>query len=175
MHQLRTTQRSAVAVIAGKPLAREIQTDRVFCAVRIHRLGVTQGMDVTAILETPVLWENLDGVLFMCCMKTQSRAVAVTRGKSMSQGIYSVLPPVYPFIYPSHPLSRRIIMVAVKRYYKRYSHWKQLLFFSKIMHTLPKNMKLERCSEKPQSVPAPSLRGKSAARVKLNLETLLRY
>jgi hypothetical protein len=80
----------------------------------MHRLGMTQGRAVTVIPETPVPRVNLDGVFFLSCMKAQSRAVAATRGKSMSRGIYSVLPPIYPFFYPSHALSRKITMVAEK-------------------------------------------------------------
>jgi len=48
---------------------------------------MTQGTAVTVIPEIPLPRENLDGVCFLCCMKTQTRAVAVTRGKSMSRGI----------------------------------------------------------------------------------------
>jgi hypothetical protein len=140
---------------------------------------MTKGKAVTLIPETPIPRENLDGLCFLCCIKTQSRTVAVTRGKSMSRGIYSVLPPIYPFC-PSNTVSRKIIMVAEKYYDKRCSHWKQLLYklcfyyFETYAH-VTKKMKLEHCSGKPQSVTAPSLRGKSATRVKLNIETLLRY
>lgn len=139
---------------------------------------MTQGRGVTVIPETPVPRDNLDGVCFLCCVKTQSRTVSVTRGKSMSRGIYSVLPPIYPCFCPSNAVSRKIVMVAEKYYDKRCS---QLLYklcfyyFENYAHVTKKKMKLEHCSGKPQSLPAPNLRGKSATQVKLNLETLLRY
>jgi hypothetical protein len=106
----------------------KIQTYRVFCAVRMHRLGVTQGMAVTVIPETPVPRENREGVRFLCCKKTQSRAFAVTRRKSVSHAIYNVPPPSYPFFCPSHTLSRKIIMAAEKCYDKGCSLRKQLLY-----------------------------------------------